>query len=74
VEKILKQEYLSTAAISIVCSLFAGCTSQQLYGVSQEYQRNQCLYIPDKVESDKCLSKINISYDDYKREKNSGAK
>jgi hypothetical protein len=73
-ERILTQKYLSTAVFSIVCSLFSGCTSQQLYGIGQEYQRNQCLHIPDKIESDRCLSKINTSYDDYKREKESRTK
>lgn len=63
------QKYLSTAFISIVCCLASGCTSQGAYSMGQEYQRNQCLHIPDKAESDRCLSKINTSYDDYKREK-----
>ena len=70
-ERVLKQKYLSIAIIPIVCSFSSGCTSQQLYGTGQEYQRNQCLHIPDKIESDKCLSKIDTSYDDYKREKDS---
>lgn len=65
------KKYLSAAFISIVCCLFTGCASQKLYGVGQEYQRNQCLHIPDKIESDRCLSKTNTSYDDYKREKES---
>jgi len=73
-ERILIQSFWSTAVISIVFTLFSGCTSQQLYGVGQEYQRNQCLHIPDKVESDRCLSKTNTSYDDYKREKDSATK
>jgi hypothetical protein len=73
-ERILTRKYSGIAAISIVCSLFSGCTSQQLYGTGQEYQRNQCLHIPDKVESDRCLGKINTSYDDYKREKDTGTR
>lgn len=73
-ERILTQKYSGIAAISIVCSLFSGCTSQQLYGTGQEYQRNQCMHIPDKAESDRCLGKINTSYDDYKREKDAGTK
>jgi len=73
-ERILIQKYLSIAVIPIVCTLFSGCTSQQLYGTGQECQRNQCLHISDKNESDRCLRKINTSYDDYKREKDSGTK
>ena len=67
----MPQKYLSTVFISVVCSLANGCSSQQAYGIGQEYQRNKCLHIPDKAESDRCLSKINTSYDDYKREKDS---
>lgn len=65
----LLPKYLSTVFISVVCSLATGCSSQQAYNMGQEYQRNQCLHIPDKAESDRCLSKIHTSYDDYKREK-----
>ena len=68
------QKYLSIAVIPIICTLLPGCTSKQLYGTGQEYQRNQCLHIPDKTESDRCLSKINTSYDDYKQAKDAGAK
>ena len=73
-ESILIQKYLSIVAIPIVCSFSSGCSSRQAYGIGQEYQRNQCLHIRDRIESDKCLSKINTSYDDYKREKDSGTK
>lgn len=68
------RKYWSAAAISIAFGLFSGCTSQQLYGIGQEYQRNQCRQIPDKSESDRCLSKTNTSYDEYKREKDAGDK
>jgi hypothetical protein len=49
---------LGVAVILTFCGLFAGCTSQQLYATGQEYQRNQCLRIPDKIESDRCLDRI----------------
>ena len=68
-EIILLRKYLGAILIAIVCSLASGCSSQQAYGMGQEYQRNRCLHIPDKAEGDRCLSKINTSYDDYKREK-----
>jgi hypothetical protein len=68
-EIILKRKYLGTAFISLVCSFATGCSSQQAYNIGQEYQRNQCLHIPDKAESDRCLSKTDTSYDDYKQEK-----
>jgi hypothetical protein len=73
-EQILIQRYSNVAFLSIIFVLFSGCTSQQLYSTGQAYQRNQCLLISDKIESDRCLSKINTSYDDYKKEKELGAK
>jgi len=51
-------KHFGIAVILAYCSLFAGCTSQQLYATGQEYQRNQCQHIPDKTESDRCLDKI----------------
>ena len=68
------RNYLITAAIPVVFCLFAGCSSQQLYGAGQEYQRNKCLHIPDKTESDRCLSKLDPSYEDYKRERDAATK
>jgi hypothetical protein len=66
--------YLSLSIISIVCGLSAGCTSQQLYATGQAYQRNQCQHLPEQGERDRCLSKTNTTYDDYKRETSSGDK
>lgn len=51
-------KHFGIAVILAHSSLFAGCTSQQLYATGQEYQRNQCQHIPDKTESDRCLDKI----------------
>lgn len=51
-------KHLGIAVILSFCSLFSGCTSQQLYATGQEYQRNQCQHIHDKAESDRCLDKI----------------
>jgi len=68
------QKHVCTAVLSIVCSLSSACTSQQLFSVSQEYERNQCLHIADKIESERCMGKINKSYDDYTREKETRTK
>ncbi len=51
-------KHFGIAVILVFFSLFSGCTSQQLYAMGQEYQRNQCLHIPDKIESDRCLDRI----------------
>ena len=46
----------------------AGCTPQQLYDSNQGWQRNECGRIPDHTEYERCMSKANTSYEDYKRE------
>jgi hypothetical protein len=61
------QKYFGAAIIAIVCGLFSGCTSEQIYGTGQAYQRNQCLDMPEQGERNRCLSKTNASYDDYRQ-------
>ena len=73
-EPIVAKKYLSISIISIVCGFLSGCTSQQLYASGQAYQRNQCILMPDQGDRDRCLSKTNTTYDDYKRETDSGNK
>lgn len=46
----------------------AGCTAQQRYATSQNYQRNQCERLPDVGERQRCLEKENMSYEEYKKE------
>lgn len=46
----------------------AGCTSQQMYASGQNYQRNQCERLPDMGERQRCLEKVNMSHDEYKKE------
>lgn len=70
----MRKKYKGLVFISIICGILSGCTSQKIYGIGQSYERNQCLQIPDKFESDRCLSKINTSYDKYKRETDAGSK
>ncbi|MBL8352392.1 MAG: hypothetical protein JNL87_19010 [Burkholderiaceae bacterium] len=56
--------------IAILVALVAsvGCSSQQLYGGGQAWQKNECNKIIDKQERDRCMSNANTSYEDYKRQ------
>ncbi|MFS8085397.1 MAG: hypothetical protein ACMG6H_07180 [Acidobacteriota bacterium] len=65
---------MNISIISIACGLSSGCTSPQLYATGQAYQRNQCQHLPEQGERDRCLSKTNTAYDEYKREADSGKK
>jgi hypothetical protein len=52
---------LGTAALG-------GCSSQQLYGAGQAWQRNECFKMADQQERSRCLSSASTSYEQYKRE------
>jgi hypothetical protein len=51
--------------ISLVILASGGCTTQQLYGTGQAWQRGQCNRMPDQSESRQCLEKANKNYDEY---------
>jgi hypothetical protein len=73
-EIILAQNFFWGFGVSVFLGLCSGCTSQQLYATGQAYQRNQCLHLPDQGEREKCLSKTNTTFEDYKRETGSDNK
>jgi hypothetical protein len=52
----------------IIMSSVTGCTSEQIYGSGQVWQRNQCLKMPDQDASRDCINNSNKSYDAYKYE------
>jgi hypothetical protein len=60
-----------TAALLLALPLtvaLGACSSQQLYGVGQAWQRNECFRISDQQERSRCLSSTSTSYEQYKRE------
>jgi hypothetical protein len=44
------------------------CSSQQLYGASQAWQRNECFKIGDAQERSRCLASAATSYEQYRRD------
>ena len=50
-----------------------GCSSQQLHGAGQAWQRNECFKIADQQERSRCLSSASKSYEQYKREATAAA-
>jgi hypothetical protein len=67
-DKVLKwnRSYL---CITIVMTLICGCTTDDMrffYGEGQDWQRKQCRKMPGQNESNECVDKTNVSYDDYK--------
>ena len=48
--------------------LIPGCTTEQVYGTAQAWQRNQCSRLSDKADYDRCMSQTQTTYEAYKRE------
>ncbi|MFM9916645.1 MAG: hypothetical protein ACKVOX_12610 [Rhizobacter sp.] len=55
-------------ALLLISSAIQGCSSQQLYGVGQGWQRQECNKINDTQQRDRCMAGANTSYDDYARQ------
>jgi hypothetical protein len=45
-----------------------GCSSPQLYGAGQAWQRNECTKIPDAEQRQRCFASTAMSYDEYQRQ------
>lgn len=63
---------MKTPAAALLLTALAftltACSSQQVYGVGQAWQRNECFKIADQQERSRCLSSSSTSYEQYKRE------
>ncbi len=46
--------------------LLVGCSSQQLYGAGQQWQRTECNKINDRDERTRCEQSATTSYESYK--------
>jgi hypothetical protein len=57
-------------ALSTVLALWAlsACTTEQMYGSGQAWQRNQCNKMPDKADADRCAAGASTTYEAYKRQ------
>ncbi len=45
-----------------------GCSSQQLYGGGQAWQRNECQRIQDSQERKRCMESAALSYEEYQKQ------
>jgi len=63
----MKAISLALPLVALLSTLGA-CSSQQLYGVGQAWQRNECFKINDQQQRSRCLSSTSTSYEQYKRE------
>jgi len=62
----MRTTFISIAVIAALS--MSACTADQIYGMGQGWQRNQCTKLPDKTEVDRCMDRADGSYDSYKRQ------
>ncbi len=55
-------------ASAIVALATLGCSSQQLYGVGQAWQRQECNRVQDAQERQRCMQSTATSFDEYRRQ------
>ena len=58
----------SLLVLLFLALLLSACTAEQAYLSVQGWQRNQCNRLPDKAESDRCMSRTSTDYDSDKRQ------
>jgi hypothetical protein len=46
----------------------AACSTEQVYGAGQAWQKAECSRIIDAQERSRCMASTNTSYEDYKRQ------
>jgi hypothetical protein len=56
----------------VALAALAGCSSQQLYGGGQAWQKTECQKLQDAAERNRCMASTNRSYEDYQREQAAG--
>ena len=56
---------LNVVLVSAPC--LSSCSAQQVYGIGQAWQRNECYKIVDAQEHGRCMARTSMSYDEYKR-------
>ena len=61
----LRTLFLNAVLLSAPC--LSSCSSQQMYGMGQAWQRNECYRIVDAQEHGRCMASTSMSYEEYKR-------
>lgn len=59
---------ISVSKYALLLSL-AACSNQQVYGVGQAWQRNECFKIDDAQERSRCLGTAATPYPEYEHQK-----
>jgi hypothetical protein len=62
------REAAAVAVTVMATAWLHGCSSQQVYGAGQAWQRQECNKIIDARERERCMKSASTSYDEYKRQ------
>ena len=54
--------------ISVLLLSLVACSDQQIYGIGQAWQRNECFKIDDAQERARCLETAETPYAKYKNQ------
>ena len=52
----------------LMACVLQACSSQQLYGTGQAWQRQECNKMNDTQERGRCMASASTSYEEYKRQ------
>jgi positive regulator of sigma E activity len=52
-------------AACTACTALTACSTQQLYTIGQQWQRNQCQKIDDRAQRTRCEDSVALSFDEY---------
>lgn len=65
----LRLAHAAVAGLAVLGGIgLPACSSQQLYGTGQAWQRQECNKIIDAQERGRCLASASTSYDEYRRQ------
>jgi len=62
------RRFMLAATLTVVSAITLGCSTQQLYGTGQAWQRNECQRLVDQYERERCLTNANTSYESYQKQ------
>lgn len=63
----MKPAFIPTLLV-LAAAVLWGCSSQQLYGSGQAWQRIECNRMPDAEQRKRCLDSSALSFDEYQRQ------
>jgi hypothetical protein len=64
----------AAAAGALIVAALGGCSSQELYGGGQNWQRNECRKLPDVQERERCAASTSMSFEEYRRQSEAARK